>query len=200
MYGISAVERMTGVSAATIREWQDRYGIAAPVRGPSGEQLYSRDDIEKLLEFTRRLGDAPAEPSDPPAQAPPEPGGTKRLLVLLAERDPYAAELSEYFLRTEGYAVEAVFDVAEAERRFAEAQPDLAIVELLIDGGAGLELCRRLRASRSCPMIAVSALDPGDHAELPADALLRKPLNPLELVSTVKDLLGTSALVTRGRA
>src|SRR5437763_764908 len=138
MYGISAVERMTGVSAATIRDWQERYGIAMPVRGPSGEPLYLRDDIERLLEFTRRRAGAPPVPEESdatPASEPEpesEPAGAKRLLVLLAERDPYAAELSEYFLRTEGYRVEAVFDVADAERRFAEARPDLAIVELLI--------------------------------------------------------------------
>ena len=76
-------------------------------------------------------------------------------------------------------------------------EPDLAIVELLIDGGAGFELCRRLRAKGTCPVVAISALEAGDLVGKEVDALLRKPLAPLELISTVRDLLGTSAMVGR---
>jgi DNA-binding response OmpR family regulator len=112
------------------------------------------------------------------------------------QRDRYAAELSEYFLRTEGYEVLLTLDAADAEERFGQSQPDLAVVELLISGGAGIDLCRRLRARSSTPILAISSLDiPEEAVEGGADAFLKKPIDPLVFVSTVKDLLGESALV-----
>ena len=186
---------MTGVPAATIRAWQDRFGQSWGTTGIGGETLYSRDDVEAILSFSRQQGHEPAGSAD---AGPAEPRPGARLLVLLAERDEYAAELTEYFLRTEGYAVETVFDADEALRRYEQVEPDLAIVELLIDGGAGFELCRRLRAKGTCPVVAISALEAGDLVGKEVDALIRKPLAPLELISTVRDLLGTSAMLGRG--
>jgi DNA-binding response OmpR family regulator len=116
--------------------------------------------------------------------------------VLLAERDPYAADLTEYFLRTEGYAVATVFSLEEAQRQLEQTVPDLAIVELLLEGGAGFALVEEINASRRCPVIVLSAIDPGDHpAVTDAAVVLPKPVKSLELVSAVRDLLGTSALL-----
>ncbi len=71
--------------------------------------------------------------------------------VLLAERDPYAAEFADYFLRTEGYAVHIVLSAAEAER-ILDAQPlNVAVIDLMISGGAGLALCRTIRSARFYP-------------------------------------------------
>lgn len=203
MYGIAAVERMTGVSAATIRAWQERYGVASPVPGAGGQVLYSRDDVEQILAFAARVHED--HPSGVRAGLPER--GTEeelppsaRLLILLAERDPYAAELSEYFLRTEGYGVETVFTAADALDRIEQIQPDIAVVELLMEGGGGFELARHLVGSGACPVIALSPFDASEHPEAQGvAAFLRKPLDPLALVSTVKDLLGTSAMVSRGR-
>jgi len=116
--------------------------------------------------------------------------------VLLAERDPYAAEFSEYFLRTEGYDVEVALTALEAETRAAELLPDLAVVELLISGGAGAELCARLKVRPEAKVLAISTLDFEDGAlRAGADAFLSKPFDPLAFVSTVKDLLGESAML-----
>jgi len=68
-----------------------------------------------------------------------------RLLVLLAERDPFAADLSEYFLRTEGYEVASALDAADAARKFEELAPSVTVIDLLISGGSGLGLCRQLK-------------------------------------------------------
>ena len=51
-----------------------------------------------------------------------------RLLVLLAERDAVAADLEQFFLRTEGYDVQVALTAAEAEERWLDSQPRLAIV------------------------------------------------------------------------
>jgi DNA-binding response OmpR family regulator len=116
------------------------------------------------------------------------------VLILLAERDPYVASYLDYFLRTEGYRVELARDAEEAERRFASLSPQLVIVELLLSGGLGGALIERLKPSDAL-VIAISALAAGDvSAELGADAVLQKPIDPVVLLSTVRDLLGTSAL------
>jgi DNA-binding response OmpR family regulator len=122
-----------------------------------------------------------------------------RLAVLLAERDPYAAEFADYFLRTEGYAVHVVLSAAEAER-ILDAQPlNVAVVDLMISGGEGLALCRTIRARGSIPILAVSAVDSRDEAlDAGVDAFLHKPVEPLRLISTVRDLIGTSAYLRRG--
>jgi DNA-binding response OmpR family regulator len=120
------------------------------------------------------------------------------LLVLLAERDPVSAELQQFFLRTEGYDVTLAFEVGEAEERWLESRPELAVVELMISGGLGAELCQRLKQHDAKAVLAISALEARDEAlAAGADAFLQKPFDPLELVSTVKDLLGESALVAR---
>jgi DNA-binding transcriptional MerR regulator len=203
IYSISAVERMVGVPAATLRNWEERYGLIQPQRSPGGHRLYTRDQVEQLRFLAAQLeqGLQPAEahrllderlahePSEGAATA--EAGET--LLILLAERDPYAAEFAEFFLRTEGYDVVLAFDAQEAERVHEQRAPRLAIVEWLISGGAGATLCRRLK-EHGTACLAISSLDAREQAlEAGADAFLQKPLDPLRLVSTAKDLLGTSA-------
>jgi DNA-binding response OmpR family regulator len=125
------------------------------------------------------------------------PGTGTRLFVLVAERDPVAAELQQFFLRTEGYDAHLALAVGEAEEQWLESRPQLVIVELMISGGRGVDLCRRLKQHDAPAVLAISVLEARDEAlAAGADAFLQKPLDPLELVSTVKDLLGASALVT----
>jgi len=80
-----------------------------------------------------------------------------RLVIMLAEHDPYAAELAEYFLRTEGYETIVVLDARAAEALFDERSPNLAVVDLLISGGSGPGLCRSLR-DRGALVLAISSL------------------------------------------
>jgi DNA-binding response OmpR family regulator len=120
--------------------------------------------------------------------------------VLLAERDSYAANLAEYFLRTEGYDVAIASDATQARLHFEERSPDVVIIDMLLSGGAGFRLCGEFAARGSAQVLAVSAIDSADEAmRLGAAAFLRKPLEPLVLASTVRDLLGTSALTRQGR-
>ena len=116
------------------------------------------------------------------------------MTVLLAERDPYAAEFTEYFLRTEGYAVRVVLDPAAAAEILRDEPPSVLVVDLLISGGAGVALCRTARDNGSVPVLAISAVDQREQAlAAGAEAFLLKPLDPLQFMSTVRDLLGTSA-------
>jgi DNA-binding response OmpR family regulator len=121
--------------------------------------------------------------------------GTVRGLVLLAERDRLAAEPEQFALRSEGYEVQLAVAASAAEELWRESQPPLAIVELMISGGQGAELCRRLKQQGAEALLAISVLDARDEAlAVGANAFLQKPFDPLELVSTVKDLIGANAL------
>jgi CheY-like chemotaxis protein len=211
VYSIGAVSKLLGIPAQTLRTWQERYGVVVPERSTGGHRLYSRDQLE-LLGFVAYLVVAGLSPGDAHrllheqvaagVRLPTKDtagGGT--LLILLAEQDPFAAEFAEYFLRTEGYDVELVADADKALARAAEAPPDLVVVDLLISGGRGRALCRQLRERADLPILAICTLELRDDAlEAGAWAFLQKPVEPLQLVSTVQDLLGRSALVRRGTA
>ena len=70
------------------------------------------------------------------------------------------------------------------------------VIDLLISGGSGLQLCRQLKLRSRVPVLAISTLETSDQAlEAGADGFLQKPLDPLQLVSAVKDLLGASAFL-----
>jgi DNA-binding transcriptional MerR regulator len=207
IYSIGAVERMLGIPAATIRNWEERYRLVNPERSGGGHRLYTRTQVEQLRFVKEQLdrGLQPAEAHrllgerlelggdfgsmDEDERAP-------RVLILLAERDPYAAEFAEFFLRTEGYEVVLALDADDAAGKFEQLLPQLAVIELLISGGTGAALCRRLKEAGVPSCLAISTLETRDQAfAAGADAFLQKPLDPLQFVSTVKDLLGKSAFL-----
>ncbi len=205
VYSIGAVSRMLDVPAQTLRTWEERYGQIVPERSAGGQRLYSRDQVDQLSFIVSEL-DRGLQPADAHRllkerdRFPVESGARleSALTILLAERDPFAADLSEYLLRTEGYQARIALS-AEAAREILEKEPpSLAVIDLLISGGAGLGLCRLAKERGPIPVVAVSALDSRDQAlESGADAFLLKPLDALLLVSTVRDLLGTSAYLRR---
>lgn len=207
VYSIGAVARMLGIPVATIRNWEERYATIVPERSPGGHRLYSRDHVEQLRFIAASLSDGLsaadahrllAEHSELGHRLSNDgPGDGTRLLVLLAERDPVTADLTQFFLRTEGYEVQPAFTADAAEHLWHESQPQLAIVDLMISGGLGANLCARLKQDGAGAVLALSVLRAREEAlAAGADAFLQKPVDPLELVSTVKDLLGASALVT----
>jgi DNA-binding transcriptional MerR regulator len=206
VYSIGAVAGMLAVPASTLRAWEERYGLITPVRSEGSQRLYSRAQIEQLR-FIKMQLEAGASAADAhrllaqelsagrmPAAAA-ERSAETRTLILLAERDAYAADIAEYFLRTEGYEVVVALDAKQATLYFEERSPNLVLIDLLISGGAGFRLLSDFAGKGTARLIAVSAIDSADEAmRIGAAAFLRKPLQPLVLVSTVRDLLGTSAL------
>jgi len=210
IYSIGAVARMLGLRRATIRNWEERYAIVRPQRSDGGHRLFSRQDVERLRFVAAQVsaGVSPVEAhrllrahlqagGGPPTEQAEE---TPAVLILLAERDPLAAQLIEFFLRTEGYQVTCEFAAEDALVRYTELRPQIAIIDLLISGG-GYALCRELKEQGLGVLIALSTLATLEAAlTAGADAFLRKPVDPLRLVSTVKDLLGTSALARTQQA
>jgi CheY-like chemotaxis protein len=197
---------MLDVPVATLRTWEDRYGQVVPARNASGHRLFSRYQVEQLAFVRAQMSEGASAadahrllaeraetglPLTPPAARP-----APRLLILLAESDPYAAEFEEYFLTTEGFEVEVTLGEDAARDAFASAAPAVVIIEVLISGGEGLALCRSFRERNGVAIVVVSAVDVTEQAfEAGADAFLRKPLDPLQLASTVRDLLRSSAFL-----
>ena len=66
IYSIGAVERMVGIPAATIRNWEQRYGLIAPERSQGGHRLYARGQVEQLRFVKRELDAGPATGGGPP--------------------------------------------------------------------------------------------------------------------------------------
>lgn len=211
MYSIGAVSRMLEIPASTLRAWEERYAVVTPVRSEGAQRLYSRSQVEKLrfvkaqIEAGLSAADAHRLLSDdiraghlPPDRRPASE--VPRPVILIAERDRYAADLVEYFLRTEGFEVVTALDASQATLYFEERSPDIVLLDLLMSGGAGFRLLGEFAAKESVQVVAVSAIDSADEAvRAGAAAFMRKPLEPLALVSTVRDLLGTSDMVMQSR-
>jgi CheY-like chemotaxis protein len=207
VYSIGAVSRLLDVPATTLRTWQDRYAVIVPERSDGGHRLYSRDQVEQLKFVLDQVADG-FSPADAhrllaervaighPVVVDADPSG--RLTILLAERDPHAADFANYFLRTEGYSVTQVMEAEQALAAFERTVPDLAVVDLLISAGNGLDLVRWVRERGDLPVLAISTLRQRDDAMAAgASAFLTKPVDPLALLSTVQDLLGRSAFLRR---
>jgi CheY-like chemotaxis protein len=207
IYSIEAIARIVGVSVGTLLEWQDSYGLVLPARTESGQELYSRPQLQDLAFIARRVASGAsldqaheqlahrlqADEFETPHLGPSE--GTS-IFVLVPDGDPYAAEFADYFLRTEGYRTDLAFDAVDAERSIRAQQPNLTVIDLLLSGGRGLELCRRLKAESDMAILAMSTLSQRDRAlAAGADAFLLKPIQPFHLISAVKDLLKASAFL-----
>jgi CheY-like chemotaxis protein len=209
VYSIGAVSKMLGIPTATLRTWQERYAVVVPKRSEGGQRLYTRDQVEQLRFLVDQVA-AGLSPADGhrllrerlaagQALDSPSSSGPAKVLILLVERDPFAAEFAEYFLRTEGYATALALTAEDAIARTDENRPDLAVIDLLVSGGRGLELCQQLWERNTVPVLAISTVDMRDHAMAAgASAFLLKPIEPLQLVSAVQDLLGRSAFLRRG--
>lgn len=205
MYSIGAVASLLAVPASTLRAWEERYSVVAPQRSAGSHRLYSQRQVEELrfvkAQIERGLSAADAHrllarrlEAGPfvmveAVEAPP----VERPLVLIAERDPYAARLSEQLLRAEGYDVVTALDAGHARQAFQARSPRAVIVDLLISGGAGIRLCRELSAA-GAHVLAVSVLASADVARRAgARAFLAKPLDPHHLLVAIREVLGAAS-------
>jgi two-component system alkaline phosphatase synthesis response regulator PhoP len=110
--------------------------------------------------------------------------------LLLVDDEKNIIELERMYLEKEGYQLEVAYDGKAALEKFRATQPAAIILDLMLPGIDGWELCRRIRQESDVPIIMLTARDQDIDKivglELGADDYLTKPFNPRELVARVK--------------
>lgn len=116
--------------------------------------------------------------------------------LLLVEDDASLAELLEFRFEAEGYEVRSTTDGDEALILAAEETPDLIILDWMVEGTSGIEVCRRLRrdkATAHVPIIMLTAREAEDDRirglETGADDYVPKPFSPRELLARVSAVM-----------
>ena len=128
---------------------------------------------------------------------------TKEKLILIVEDEPkIAALLADYLRAQAGFRSKVVVRGDEALSKFQSEQPDLVLLDLMLPGLDGIEVCKQLRAESQVPIIMVTArVDEIDRLlglELGADDYICKPFSPREVVARVKAVLRRSELTKAG--
>jgi DNA-binding response OmpR family regulator len=113
--------------------------------------------------------------------------------VLVVDDDRTVSDVVARYLIREGHQVEAVADGVVALERASARPPDLVVLDLMLPGMSGLEVCRRIRDIAPIPVIMLTARgEEGDRViglELGADDYVTKPFSPRELVLRVRAVL-----------
>ncbi len=113
--------------------------------------------------------------------------------VLIVEDETSYSEALSYVLRKEGYEVAVAETGPDALNAFERGGADIILLDLMLPGLSGTEVCRRIRQTSSVPIIMVSAkdteVDKVVGLELGADDYVTKPYSPRELVARIRAVL-----------
>jgi two-component system, OmpR family, alkaline phosphatase synthesis response regulator PhoP len=116
--------------------------------------------------------------------------------ILVVDDEQRIIDLARMYIEQEGFRVESSTDGRDALEKILHDEPALVVLDLMLPGLGGLEVCRRVRAQSDVPIIMLTALsDDVDKIvglELGADDYLTKPFNPRELVARIKAILRRS--------
>ncbi|MGV9231517.1 response regulator [Streptomyces nigra] len=125
-----------------------------------------------------------------------EEGGGAGARVLVVDDDPTVAEIVSGYLDRAGYVVDRAGDGPAALAAAAARRPDLVVLDLMLPGMDGLEVCRRMRGQGPVPVIMLTARGDEDDRilglEVGADDYVTKPFSPRELVLRVESVLRRS--------
>ncbi|GAA5210188.1 response regulator transcription factor [Streptomyces thinghirensis] len=155
-----------------------------------------RNGSPDTLPDGRRSGSPGAPPNgspDTPRNGPPPGSPPTTARVLVVDDDPTVAEVVAGYLDRAGYVVDRADDGPTALARAAAHRPDLVVLDLMLPGMDGLEVCRRMRGQGPVPVIMLTARGDEDDRilglEVGADDYVTKPFSPRELVLRVESVL-----------
>lgn len=116
--------------------------------------------------------------------------------IMIVDDDVNICELIRLYLEKEKYSTVIVNDGLEAVNSFAECKPDLVLLDVMLPGLDGWQVCRKLRASSNVPIIMLSAkgetFDKVLGLELGADDYIVKPFETKEVLARIKAVLRRS--------
>ncbi|MEX0786522.1 MAG: response regulator transcription factor [Dehalococcoidia bacterium] len=114
-------------------------------------------------------------------------------LILVADDDEHIVELVSMYLRRAGFGVEAAYDGDEALRKVADLKPALLVLDIMMPGPDGLQVCRAVRRRSDVPIVLLTArtsdIDKIAGLRFGADDYVTKPFNPDELLARVEAVL-----------
>ena len=117
----------------------------------------------------------------------------KKTKILVVDDEKEIADLLEIYLISDGFEVLKAYNGEEGLRILEQEKVDLMLLDVMMPGIDGLEMCRRVREDKNIPIIIVSAksqeLDKILGLSTGADDYVSKPFNPLELMARVKSQL-----------
>lgn len=120
--------------------------------------------------------------------------------ILVVEDDPVVSEVLVDYLRHDGMSVNAVHDGFAALGELATSRADVVILDRMLPGIDGVQICERIRATNSVPILLLTALGSEDDRiaglVAGADDYLVKPFSPREVVLRVRALLRRSLTTT----
>ncbi|WP_341277799.1 response regulator transcription factor [Paenibacillus sp. FSL H8-0537] len=112
--------------------------------------------------------------------------------ILVVDDDPHIRELIGHFLRQEGFEIVEAIDGLDALRMLADVKADMVILDIMMPGMDGWELCRKLREQTDLPLLMLTAKGEASQIvkgfTLGTDDYLVKPFDPTVLVARVKSL------------
>src|SRR5689334_12527422 len=121
--------------------------------------------------------------------------------ILLVDDEQHIIDLAKMYLEQEGWKTTSATDGLTALQRILNEKPALVVLDLMLPGLDGWEVCRRVRAQSDVPIIMLTArsddIDKIVGLELGADDYMTKPFNPRELVARVKAVLRRSGAPAR---
>jgi DNA-binding response OmpR family regulator len=113
--------------------------------------------------------------------------------ILIVDDEQHIIDLAKMYLEVEGFKTASATDGRAALQKILADKPQLIVLDLMLPGMDGWEVCRRVRAESDVPIIMLTArsddIDRIVGLELGADDYLTKPFNPRELVARVKAIL-----------
>jgi DNA-binding response OmpR family regulator len=124
---------------------------------------------------------------------PTSKGGPGAVRVLVVEDEPAIATAIQHRMAAEGWQVDVAADGPSGVRAAAELHPDVVVLDVMLPGMDGLEVCRRIQAERPVPVLMLTARD--DETDVlvglgvGADDYMTKPFSMRELVARTKALL-----------